>query len=706
MGSSSRRLSRVASVLLAGVFPLTVLATPSTPLASSPAARAAALGAVASAVDADGIPVFLWGAGVPAAPTREPDAAARWYLERFASAFRTSAGELSAARVVKSQRQPAGGYLVHLRQRVGALDVYGSNVKILMSDDLRLIAISGRPRPLAGASTAQFRIGSQQALANALSHFAGASIAPATLDRAPAPVTDEPAGPSAPEWFERKGTAAALLAQPAPVKAILFPVGDRLVPAYDAQFYAGPRDTNDSAAFQYILAADDGRVLLRRDLTSYEKKEKKQKPVEFSYRVWADPTGDLRPQDGPQQDFTPHPTGLADGIEPAFTLPNLVAVSGLNDPPGHGHKPDPWLPADATETSGNNADAYVDHRAPDGLTAGDFRATTTGPRSFDRTYDTSADPLASADQSQASVTQAFYTVNWLHDYWYDSGFNEAAGNAQKDNFGRGGVGGDAMRVEIQDNDFGGSRNNANMSTPADGMRPRMQMFVWTGRQTVTLTLTPGGERAAGTASFGPQEFDVMAAVTLANDGTPSTSDACQPLVGFPAGQIALADRGTCTFVLKAANAQAAGAAGLIVANNAPGAPPGLGGTDPTNVLPVCSISQSDGAGAQDRALGRRRQRPHAARPSTETATGPRQPDHRPRMGRSTCTVASPIAAPSRCGRDERGTGPTSPRSTWGAARATTWPAPTRGRSTPPADRAAATSAYAGSRTRPTSPRTA
>ena len=54
-------------------------------------------------------------------------------------------------------------------------------------------------------------------------------------------------------------------------------------------------------------------------------------------------------------------------------------------------------------------------------------------------------------------------------------FDEAAGNAQASNFGRGGVEGDSMKAEGQD--FSG-RNNANMSTPADGGRPRMQMYVF------------------------------------------------------------------------------------------------------------------------------------------------------------------------------------------------------------------------------------
>lgn len=62
------------------------------------------------------------------------------------------------------------------------------------------------------------------------------------------------------------------------------------------------------------------------------------------------------------------------------------------------------------------------------------------------------------------------------------------------------------------------------------------------------------------------------------------------------GNIVLADRGTCTFVIKARNAQAAGAIGLIIANNRGGTDIiGLGGTDNTITIPVLMIGQNDGA---------------------------------------------------------------------------------------------------------------
>ena len=71
----------------------------------------------------------------------------------------------------------------------------------------------------------------------------------------------------------------------------------------------------------------------------------------------------------------------------------------------------------------------------------------------------------------------FFHVNWLHDRWYEAGFDEASGNAQQNNFGLGGIGGDPILAE--GNDFSGT-DNANMSTPADGSSPRMQMYRFDG----------------------------------------------------------------------------------------------------------------------------------------------------------------------------------------------------------------------------------
>jgi hypothetical protein len=112
----------------------------------------------------------------------------------------------------------------------------------------------------------------------------------------------------------------------------------------------------------------------------------------------------------------------------------------------------------------------------------------------------------------------------------------------------------------------------------------------------------GGYQASG-AAFGPAPTagGLSGAIELVNAGpspdfpAAQPSEGCGSFVGFPAGAIALVDRGTCPFVVKTANAQAAGAAAVIVANNAPGTPITMGGTDPSITIPSVMVSQADGS---------------------------------------------------------------------------------------------------------------
>jgi hypothetical protein len=72
-------------------------------------------------------------------------------------------------------------------------------------------------------------------------------------------------------------------------------------------------------------------------------------------------------------------------------------------------------------------------------------------------------------------------------------------------------------------------------------------------------------------------------------------DACAAVSGAVAGKIAIVRRGTCAFTVKAKNVQNAGAVGVIIANNAPGTGPvGLGGADPTVVIPAISVGTDAG----------------------------------------------------------------------------------------------------------------
>jgi len=58
--------------------------------------------------------------------------------------------------------------------------------------------------------------------------------------------------------------------------------------------------------------------------------------------------------------------------------------------------------------------------------------------------------------------------------------------------------------------------------------------------------------------------------------------------------IALVDRGSCDFTVKAANVQAAGAIGMVVVDNVPGDVIGLSGMDPSIAIPAIRITLADG----------------------------------------------------------------------------------------------------------------
>jgi extracellular elastinolytic metalloproteinase len=87
---------------------------------------------------------------------------------------------------------------------------------------------------------------------------------------------------------------------------------------------------------------------------------------------------------------------------------------------------------------------------------------------------------------------------------------------------------------------------------------------------------------------------VTGPLAIANDGTGTTSDACETVAPVAAGSVVIADRGTCPFVDKAKNIKAAGGAGVIVANNAPGSPIVMGGTIRRFDLPAVMVSQDAG----------------------------------------------------------------------------------------------------------------
>ena len=194
------------------------------------------------------------------------------------------------------------------------------------------------------------------------------------------------------------------------------------------------------------------------------------------YLVYA--RADGRPLPSPLGDTLPHPTGVPDGVVPlpvgqqVRTQSHMVAAL-----------PDPWMPASGNHSWGNNVESFFDslrdrsgtlvglsddmgndtqEYGPQPDTArGDFFAAATASGfafAYDPTKTASeyfqdgapGTPAAPPDPKDvainAKIVQAFYSANWLHDYFYRAGYDEKAGNSQLDNLGRGGVACDPVIV--------------------------------------------------------------------------------------------------------------------------------------------------------------------------------------------------------------------------------------------------------------------
>jgi PA domain len=107
-----------------------------------------------------------------------------------------------------------------------------------------------------------------------------------------------------------------------------------------------------------------------------------------------------------------------------------------------------------------------------------------------------------------------------------------------------------------------------------------------------------GSYEAQAASFGAplDEHGEEEDLVLADDGVGVGTDACEAIVNDDEmhGKIALVDRGACAFTTKVANAQAAGAKGVIIANNQPKGRAPMGGFDPAISIPSVGISMALG----------------------------------------------------------------------------------------------------------------
>jgi extracellular elastinolytic metalloproteinase len=249
-----------------------------------------------------------------------------------------------------------------------------------------------------------------------------------------------------------------------------------------------------------------------------------------------------------------------------------------------------------TSTRGNNVHAYEDI---DNNNLPGYSPDTANLR-----FDYPLDPfLPPAENQAAAITNLFYWNNIIHDIMYQYGFDEVSGNFQNDNLGRGGLGVDYVRAEGLD---GGGSNNANFFTPADGSKPRMQMYLWSEVSSVSPLTINVPASIAGSMWSVESDFSVnnklqdvgltTGDLVLVNDAVGNTHLACGELSNEAdiSGKIAVIDRGTCSFVIKVKKVQDLGAIAAIVINNDAGSPIPMGGSDNTITIPAVMVGLNDG----------------------------------------------------------------------------------------------------------------
>ena len=518
-----------------------------------------------------GVPTVVWARATQAAAARgrslatgvaRPElVAARAALGEFAPLYGLASADVAGAVVASVHDLGTGPVVVKYRAQLGGIEVFREELNVVMNRQLEPLALTGyltsTAQPPTGAAGLAFRL--------AAPHAAGAAVN--QLARTPIDATRLIAAGARDGYdlFTVPAAAGVVLDEPIRIKQVYFHGADGLEPAYYVEVIAhtgaAPRDTLSvtgsslatSEGHAYVVSAATGAVLFHKALSA----DASLSPIAamnkaitdaigggFTYRVWADPITGI-PSDSPTGDTAaPKLLPAPDGAQAPFVAPSDVTLANFPF-----SKNDPWLPPGATETVGNNADAFLNLYDPDGYgdpttttpadpPTGDFRAQITAPGQFLHTQIPDGN-TGLAEGRQGALQQLFYDVNFLHDWYYDAGFDEAAGNAQADNFGRGGIANDSMKAQAQDSS---GFSNANMTTPADGGRPRMRMYTFPSPANRIEIQAPGASaRAAsiGVTMLGPEVYDLTADVGLVSFAV--TADCTVTNAAELAGKIAMFD---------------------------------------------------------------------------------------------------------------------------------------------------------------------
>jgi len=223
-------------------------------------------------------------------------------------------------------------------------------------------------------------------------------------------------------------------------------------------------------AYYVIVDAHTGTMLWRKNITNDQTQS-------ATYQIYRNSNSFIGAADNPAP-LSPGPVNPTLGTQGLIATRSTVTLIGNEAP--YAFNTNGWVTDGTNITDGNNVEAGIDR---DGTNGVDAPVTGNPNRVFDSTWNPPPgnpipgdDPLTVQAQ-RGAVIQMFYVMNRYHDELYRLGFNEQSFNFQANNFGRGGAGNDRVSAEGQDSS---GTDNANFSTPADGGRGRMQMYLWTG----------------------------------------------------------------------------------------------------------------------------------------------------------------------------------------------------------------------------------
>src|SRR6266536_106184 len=373
-------------------------------------------------MDDSGLPKMVFNRKEPLSAPRsgEPDSIARDFLAGHATMFGLNKSQIVVMKL-KNEDNDEGGAFLNYEQAIDGIPVFQSQVQVAINSAGQVMSVNeGLVIPNAIMNTTP-RLSESEGMAQAF--LSTGRLAPPSFvvmqnrqERGGRSVYQNPLGASREDIFSEMR---------------IMRVGPRAVLAWHSYV-----DVGRSEWYEILVDANTGAMLYR-------------------YNLYADVA----------QGTVFRENGLGQR-----TLESFVGDTAINTAAG-------WM-GTSTVTTGNNVEAYLDSDAnnqPDAVNTADLQNghAFSSIQDFTFPFTLGVDPRT---QRAAAVTNLFYFNNIIHDFSYQLGFTEAAGNFQTNNFGRGGTGNDSVRAEAQD---GSGTNNANFGTPPEGQRPRMQMFLFT-----------------------------------------------------------------------------------------------------------------------------------------------------------------------------------------------------------------------------------